>query len=120
MSAPKNVTERAAKLRELLTHHAELYYTHDAPEISDSAYDTLHAELVGLETQYPELATPSSVTGRIVGGAMPFLKKIRHAAPQWSFNDAFSEDDIRAFDERVRKVSGMVPAYDLELKIDGL
>lgn len=120
MSVQKKVVERAAKLRELLARHAELYYTHDAPELSDSAYDALHTELVGLEKQYPELIESGSVTGRIVGGAMPFLKKVRHAVPQWSFNDAFTEDDIRAFDERVRKVSGMVPAYDLELKIDGL
>ncbi len=120
MRAPKKAIGRATKLRKLLAHHAELYYTHDAPELSDSAYDALHAELVELEKQYPELAEPSSVTGRIIGGAMPFLKKVQHAVPQWSFNDAFSQDDVRAFDERVRKVSGMVPAYDLELKIDGL
>ncbi|MEK7114289.1 MAG: NAD-dependent DNA ligase LigA, partial [Patescibacteria group bacterium] len=51
---------------------------------------------------------------------MPFLKKVRHSAPQWSFNNAFSEEEVRAFDERVRKVNGRVPTYDIELKIDGL
>ena len=120
MAVPKKVEERARKLRELLTLHAHKYYTLDAPEISDSAYDALHQELVALEEQHPELAKSDSVTQRIIGEAMPFLNKVPHAVPQWSFNDAFSEDDIRAFHERVRKLSGMVPEYDLELKIDGL
>ncbi|MFA5745154.1 MAG: NAD-dependent DNA ligase LigA [Candidatus Paceibacterota bacterium] len=120
--APKEVKIRAEKLRELLAHHAERYYTHDAPEISDSAYDALHQELAGLERQYPELLRSDSVTQRVVGEALPFLKKVQHTIPQWSFNDAFSEEEIRAFDERVRKVSPSAdgPTYDLELKIDGL
>ncbi len=120
MKAPKQAQERVAKLRELLVQHAHRYYTLDTPEISDSAYDTLHRELSALETQYTDLATADSITQRVVGEALPFLKKVRHEVPQWSFNDAFSEDEIRAFDERVRKVSGKVPTYDLELKIDGL
>lgn len=120
MAAPKSVQERAKKLRDLLAHHAHLYYTLDAPEIEDSAYDALHEELAALEKRYPELAQADSVTQRIIGEAMPFLAKVRHAVPQWSFNDAFTEDDIRAFHERVKKGSGMTPTYDLELKIDGL
>lgn len=120
MKVPQEIRERAATLRKLLEHHAELYYTHDAPELSDSAYDALHEELVHLEAAYPELVEKDSVTQRIVGGIMPFLKKVPHKVTQWSFNDAFTEADIRAFDERVRKLSGMTPSYDLELKIDGL
>ncbi|MBU6388707.1 NAD-dependent DNA ligase LigA, partial [Patescibacteria group bacterium] len=118
--APRKVKERVAKLRELLEHHAHQYYTLDAPELSDSAYDALYRELRALEERHPELAHPDSVTERIVGEALPSLSKVRHAVPQWSFNDAFTEDDIRAFDKRVRKVSGTAPTYDLELKIDGL
>jgi DNA ligase (NAD+) len=120
MTAPLSARERVEKLRELLAHHAHLYYTLDSPELSDSAYDALHKELVALEKKYPELASADSVTERVIGEAMPFLKKVRHKAPQWSFNDAFTEDDIRAFDERVRKLSGAPQTYDLELKIDGL
>jgi DNA ligase (NAD+) len=120
MAAPKSAEERAKKLRDLLAYHAHRYYTLDAPLLSDSAYDALHEELVALEKRYPELIDASSVTQRVVGEAMPFLKKVRHAVPQWSFNDAFTEEDIRAFHERVRKGSGMIPTYDLELKIDGL
>lgn len=114
------IKERAETLRELLAHHAKRYYTLDSPEISDSAYDALHRELRELEEKYPELVHTDSVTRRVVGEALPFLKKVRHTIPQWSFNDAFSEEEIRAFDERVRKVSGTIPSYDFELKIDGL
>lgn len=118
--ASQKVKERARKLHELLTHHAHQYYTLDAPEISDSAYDALLRELRELEEQHPELARADSVTGRIVGEALPVLSKVRHTVPQWSFNDAFNLEEVRAFDARVRKVSGGVPTYDLELKIDGL
>ena len=120
MAVPKKASERARKLSELLAYHARRYYTLDAPEISDDAYDALARELKGLEERYPELASPASPTRRIIGEALPELKKVRHAVPQWSFNDAFTEDEIRAFDERVRKLAGEAPAYDLELKIDGL
>ncbi|MFA6278549.1 MAG: NAD-dependent DNA ligase LigA [Candidatus Paceibacterota bacterium] len=116
----QKVEMRVKKLRELLAHHARQYYTLDAPEISDNAYDALSRELSELEEKYPELIHPDSVTQRIVGEAMPFLKKVRHTIPQWSFNDAFSEEEIRAFDERVHKLSGKKSTYDLELKIDGL
>ena len=120
MSAPKEAKERAKRLQEILARHAHLYYTLDTPEISDSAYDALHRELRDLEERYPELARPDSVTRRIVGEPLPFLKKVRHEVPQWSFNDAFSQEEVRAFHERVRKGVGAEPAYDLELKIDGL
>ena len=107
MKAPKKAQERVAKLRELLAHHAHTYYTLDAPELSDSAYDALHRELKEIEEKYPELARADSVTRRIIGEPLPFLKKVRHVTPQWSFNDAFSEEEVRAFDVRVRKlVSG--------------
>ncbi len=120
MVASRKTKERATKLRELLAHHARQYYTLDAPELSDSAYDALYRELRSLEEGYPELVRDDSITQRIVGEAMPFLKKVQHQVPQWSFNDAFSQVEVREFDERVRKVSGEIPTYDLELKIDGL
>lgn len=118
--APGKARERAEQLRELLAYHAHRYYTLDAPELSDSAYDALYHELQELEARYPELVRADSVTQRIIGDPVPELKKVRHAVAQWSFNDAFTESDIRAFDERVRKLSGAAPSYDLELKIDGL
>ena len=122
MAVPKNVAERVGKLRELLEYHSHKYYTLDAPEISDAAYDSLNRELKALEAEYPDLATSDSITQRVVGEALPFLKKVRHAVPQWSFNDAFSEEEVRAFDTRVEKLLGRPSegGYDLELKIDGL
>ncbi|MBI2025165.1 NAD-dependent DNA ligase LigA, partial [Candidatus Kaiserbacteria bacterium] len=120
MPATRDIRERAKQLQELLAYHAHKYYTLDFPELSDSAYDALHRELLELEEKYPELARRDSVTQKVVGEAMPFLKKVRHAVTQWSFNDAFSEEEVRAFDERVKKISGTKATYDLELKIDGL
>lgn len=120
MAVSKKTAERAQKLRELLAHHAHLYYTLDAPELSDAAYDALYRELRALEERYPELQVAESVTRRVVGEALPALSKVLHQVEQWSFNDAFTEEEIQAFDERVRKFSGTVPTYDLELKIDGL
>ena len=104
MQAPNGARERAAQLRAALIQHAHRYYTLDAPEISDAAYDALYHELLSLEEEYPELRTADSPTARIIGAALPELKKVRHQAPQWSFNDAFTEEDIRAFDERVKKL----------------
>ena len=72
-------------------------------------FQTAADELAELEGQYPELITSSSPTQVVAGAPVPFLKKVKHTVAQWSFNDAFTEDDIRAFDERVRKVSGTVP-----------
>jgi len=121
MAIPKQTAERAIKLRKLLAHHAHRYYTLDAPEISDDAYDALARELRALEEQYPALAHSASVNSRVVGDALPELKKVKHEVPQWSFNDAFTEEEVRAFDERVRKLAGgRAVSYDLELKIDGL
>ncbi|HVM59142.1 MAG TPA: NAD-dependent DNA ligase LigA [Candidatus Paceibacterota bacterium] len=119
-NVPKKAADRAMKLRELLAHHAHRYYTLDSPEISDEAYDSLYGELKALEERYPELRSAESVTQRIAAQALPELRKVKHAVPQWSFNDAFTEEEVRAFDARVKKLAGGVPSYDLELKIDGL
>ncbi|TSA43760.1 NAD-dependent DNA ligase LigA, partial [bacterium] len=120
MKATKAVKERAAQLREAITKYRALQHEKDTSPISPEALDSLKYELAELENTYPELVTPTSPTQVVAGAPLPFLKKVKHKVPQWSFNDAFTEDDIHAFDERVRKVSGRVPTYDLELKIDGL
>ncbi|MEX2033041.1 MAG: NAD-dependent DNA ligase LigA, partial [Candidatus Colwellbacteria bacterium] len=98
----------------------ELYHTLDKPEISDEAYDALVRELEQLESRYPSLAALSSPTGRVGGGVLEKFEKVEHAVPQWSFNDAFDESDIRAFDERVKRALKNSPEYITELKIDGL
>ncbi len=124
---PKDVRERYHKLTQEINRHRHLYYALEAPEIPDSAYDALEAELIKLEAHYPKLITPDSPTQR-VGAALGAFKKVRHAAAQWSFNDAFEAKDVREFDARVKKILGVdsgLPAgrqvdYTLELKIDGL
>lgn len=117
---PKNITERVKKLREAIARHAHLYHTYDRPEISDEAYDALVRELEEYELQYPLLATPDSPTQQIGGEVLEKFEKVAHTIPQWSFNDAFDENDIRAFDERVRRILKNSPEYITELKIDGL
>ncbi|MFZ2167562.1 MAG: NAD-dependent DNA ligase LigA [Minisyncoccia bacterium] len=120
MQAPKTAQDRAKQLRDIITKYRALQHEKDLSPISPDALDSLKYELAMLEEQYPELVTPDSPTQVVAGAPVPYLKKVQHAVAQWSFNDAFTEDDIRAFDERVRKVSGTSPTYDLELKIDGL
>ena len=120
MPASKETAERARKLRETIEKHRHLYHTFDAPEISDEAYDALVRELERLEFDYPELKTADSPTQRVGGAPLDKFEKVEHKVSQWSFNDAFSEEDLRLFDERVRKLLGEACAYIAELKIDGL
>ncbi len=119
--APKEVLERLEKLKKSIEHHRYLYHVLDKEEISPEALDSLKHELVEIETKYPELVTPDSPSQRVAGEPLPEFKKIVHTVPQWSFNDAFSEEDIRDFDGRVKRfVKGANPTYVAELKIDGL
>lgn len=117
---PKNIIKRVEKLREALKRHSYLYHTLDKPEIADSAYDTLVQELEKLEEQYPEFRTKDSPTEKVGDIILKEFEKVEHEVPQWSFDDAFNEDDIRAFDERVTRLLGESPQYITELKIDGL
>ena len=112
---------RIAELRRLLEYHNHRYYVLDAPEISDQAYDQLYQELVALERQHPEQASPTSPTQRV--GAPPAARflPVAHRVPLFSLDNAFSEGDLRAFDERVRRWLGDKPVtYTVELKFDGL
>jgi DNA ligase (NAD+) len=120
MKAPKETKERAEKLRETINHYRHLYHVHDQEEIAPEALDSLKRELSEIEATHPELVTPDSPTQRVGGKPLPEFKKIVHTVPQWSFNDAFTVEDIRAFDERVKKLTGSAPTYTAELKIDGL
>ncbi|MGH7175054.1 MAG: NAD-dependent DNA ligase LigA [Minisyncoccia bacterium] len=119
MKAPTAARERAKQLRMAIAKIRDTQNTRDVSLISPDAQDSLKYELFKLEEQYPELVTPDSPTQVVAGRPLPELKKVRHAVRQWSFNDAFTEEDIRAFDERIRKTVPH-PSYDLELKIDGL
>jgi DNA ligase (NAD+) len=118
---PKEARERHEKLAAAVNRHRYLYYVLESPEIADSAYDELEQELLRLEEKYPALATADSPTQRVGGEPAAAFKKVRHSVAQWSFNDAFTPEDMRNFDARVKKLLGMSEVeYSMELKIDGL
>lgn len=112
--------ERAAKLRETITKYRNLYHEEDASPISPEALDSLKHELSEIEEEFPELKSKDSPTQKIAGKVLDSFKKVRHEIPQWSFNDAFTEEEIKAFDERVKRGLETIPTYTCELKIDGL
>ncbi len=120
MTVAKDIKERVMRLSDTINHHRYLYHVLNKEEISPAALDSLKRELSVLEAEYPELISPDSPTQRVAGKALEEFQKVSHSVPQWSFNDAFDEDDIRAFDERVRRGLEASPSYTAELKIDGL
>ena len=121
-------TRRHAELAAAVDRANELYHVEDAPEISDAEYDALFRELVALETAYPELTTSDSPTQRVGGTPTGTFDEVRHVRPMLSLSNAFSHDELRAFDGRVRRGLGLPAApepapelrYVAELKIDGL
>src|SRR5438067_10632074 len=116
----QSVQQRINKLRDEINHHNYLYYAESRPQISDREFDRLLAELIELEKQHPELITPDSPRQRVGGDVQSELKPVRHAVPMMSIDNTYSEEEVRAFDERVRKgLGGESIAYVLEPKIDG-
>ncbi|MFL5675106.1 MAG: NAD-dependent DNA ligase LigA [Chloroflexota bacterium] len=119
---------RHAELAAAVDRANELYHVQDAPEISDAEYDALFRELVALETAFPDLTTSDSPTQRVGGTPTGTFDEVRHSRPMLSLANAFSHDELRAFDTRVRRGLGLPPApepatdlrYVAELKIDGL
>ena len=114
--------QRIDRLRRDIRRHEELYYVRAAPEISDAAFDALMRELQEVEAKHPELVTTESPTQRVGGRPAEGFATVEHVAPMLSLDNAYSEEDLRAFDERVRKglASDTSPVYVAELKIDGL
>ncbi len=110
---------RAKELRDLLNYHSRKYYVEDSPEIEDDEYDKLQRELVAIETQYPELITPDSPTQRVGGSVEGMFESVVHTVPLESLQDAFSIEEIRAFDSRIRADYPDIE-YSVEPKIDGL
>lgn len=107
------------ELVELLNRYAYEYYTKDAPSVSDSEYDQLYRELVELETANPDEILPESPTHRVGGVVLKGFTKYQHQYPLYSLQDAFSREELEAFDQRVRKEFPSI-SYVCELKIDGL
>jgi DNA ligase (NAD+) len=118
--------QRAAQLRDLIRHHEERYYVLADPEITDSEFDALMRELRAIESEHPDLVEADSPTQRVGGRPAEGFATVVHATPMLSLDNAYSEDELRAFDDRVRR--GLAEAgiaidqvpYVAELKIDGL
>lgn len=121
-AAPWQVVREAQALRAQLHRHNILYYRDDNPEISDAEYDSLLRRLQDLEQQYPELCTPDSPTRRVGVAPLAAFAPVRHAVPMLSLDNAFSVDELRDFDRRVRDRLSLdsSPHYVCEPKFDGL
>src|SRR5262249_14200532 len=120
MSSPD---ERVRELRDRIRYHEECYYIRNAPEISDEQFDALLHELERLEAEHPDLVTPDSPTQRVAGRPIEGFATVEHLVPMLSLDNAYNEEELRAFDERVRRGAGVGEApvaYVAELKIDGL
>ena len=113
------MNKRMNELVALLNRYASEYYTSDNPSVSDSEYDRLYRELVELETAYPDQVLADSPTHRVGGKVLDGFEKYSHQYPLYSLQDAFSREELEAFDARVRKEVAH-PTYICELKIDGL
>jgi DNA ligase (NAD+) len=115
------VVKRVEKLREELNHHNHLYYQLARPVVSDREYDALMQELVDLETKYPEVVSPESPSQRVGGEPVEGFATVEHAVRMYSIDNTYDEEDVRQFDERVRKaLGGEAVQYVCEPKVDGV
>ncbi|QLK86416.1 NAD-dependent DNA ligase LigA [Staphylococcus sp. 17KM0847] len=113
------LNKRVATLHQLLHQYNYEYHVQDHPSVPDAEYDQLLAELIHIEEKHPELRTADSPTVRVGGQAQSTFNKVQHDTPMLSLGNAFNEEDLRRFDQRVREAVGAV-TYMCELKIDGL
>lgn len=120
--AKEQAKKRIGKLRQEIEHHRYLYHVLDRQEISDAALDSLKHELLQLERQFPRLVTPDSPTQRVGGESRKEFKEVHHRVPMLSLEDGFSEEEVRAWEERNRKLAPPHTrlSYFCELKVDGL
>src|SRR5438105_2416371 len=119
----QSIQDRLNELRAAIRHHEERYYIHNDPDIADEEFDRLLHELERLEAEHPDLVTQDSPTQRVAGRPVEGFATVEHLVPMLSLDNAYNEDELRAFDERVRKGAGRGDAqmvYVAELKIDGL
>ncbi|MEX3424568.1 NAD-dependent DNA ligase LigA [Staphylococcus hominis] len=114
-----NIQNRVKELHDLLNQYSYEYYVKDNPSVPDSEYDKLLRELIDIENAHPELKTDDSPTVRVGGEAQSSFEKVNHETPMLSLGNAFNEEELRRFDERIREHIGNVE-YMCELKIDGL
>jgi DNA ligase (NAD+) len=113
--------KKVQKLKATIERHNRLYYVDDAPEITDAEYDALFRELQALEAEHPELRTPDSPTQRVGAAPLPQFAEVRHRTPMLSIGNAFAEDEVHAFDKRMREALAVDKIeYAVEPKFDGL
>ncbi len=121
MAGPEEFVHRAEELRETIRYHDERYYGDDAPEISDAEYDTLMRELVGIETEHPEIVTPDSPTRAPGAASLPTpFSEVRHIQPMFSLDNAFSREELEAWGLRIARLVTDPITYVGEPKLDGL
>lgn len=120
MTEQSSIVEQARALRDQLNQYAYQYYVMDQPTVPDHLYDEQYAKLVAIEAAHPELITPDSPTQRVGGLIQEGFQKVVHDVPLYSLNDVFNQEEIIAFDQRVKKALGDQVTYVCELKIDGL
>lgn len=120
-SMTQSTVWRMRELISILAKHNHAYYVMDAPSISDAEYDQLFHQLKALEQQYPDLIQPDSPTQKVGGQALAKFQSVQHTVPMLSLGNVFNEDDLTAFDQRIRERLPNQPyAYEVELKFDGL
>ena len=122
---PIEAASRALALRQELQRHNHLYHVLDAPVVADAQFDALLRELRELEATYPELITPESPTQRVGAAPLTAFGEVQHRLPMLSLDNAFADEDVVAFDRRVRERLGLLStapavAYSAEPKMDGL
>ena len=122
MSSALTPDQQIQALRDELQHHEHLYYVLDAPELTDAQYDALLNKLKKLEAEHPELVTPDSLTQRVGGKPKEGFAKMAHSRQMLSLDNAYNEDELRAWDQRVRAglPTSETVRYVCELKLDGL
>src|SRR5439155_21235582 len=104
---PIDPIQRIQQLRDAIRQHEERYYTYSSPEISDEEFDRLLHELEKLEEEYPDLVTPDSPTQRVAGHPVEGFATVEHLAPMLSLDNAYDEEELIAFDDRVRRGAGI-------------
>ena len=115
-----DVEQRIEALRRVIRYHAYLYHVLDSPEISDAEYDALMRQLEELERAHPELITPDSPTQRVGAPPVEVFGEVEHRVPMLSLDNAFDEEELRAWEKRIRRLSDEKFEYVLEPKVDGL
>src|SRR5271165_1405489 len=121
MPSRKDVQQHIEALRDKIRYHEHRYYVLDDPEVSDAEFDRLMNQLKTLEAEHPELVTPDSPTRRVGGKPREGFVKVPHSSAMLSLDNAYTEDELREFDRRVRDLlDGQSFEYVAELKLDGL